>query len=59
MTNEACTMKRVIVVVVVIIVHEEINRADKTSSLVHSPLYRAFVESLSGTRTITAGLFLD
>jgi hypothetical protein len=35
-------MKRVIVVV--IIVHEEINRADKTSSLVHSPSYRAFVE---------------
>jgi hypothetical protein len=52
-------MKRVIVVVIIIIVHGEISRADKTSSLVHSPLYRAFVESLSGTRTIAAGLFLD
>jgi hypothetical protein len=52
-------VKPVIVVVVIIIVHEEIKRADKTPSLVHSPLYRAFVESLSGTRTIAAGLFLD
>jgi hypothetical protein len=52
-------MKRVIIVVVIIIVHEEISRADNTSSLVHSPLYRAFVESLSGARTIGAGLFLD
>jgi hypothetical protein len=52
-------MKPVIVVVIIIFVHEEINRAHKTSSLVHSPLYCAFVESLSGTRTIAAGLFLD